>query len=614
MSRPADPVVAYLLDAVRTAEMLADVERLATYDRYQASQGLARAADLVAASAESAGVTGVDIQWYPADGAAHWWTFRSPVAWTPIHASLRLSGPGGGSVDIDHDTEPFSVATYSAPTAPEGTVAPLVRHGCGAPLGGAVVVLERATYLEGDVLTTLAEAGALGFVTDTPWRDDAGTARRGRIELPPDTGLAAFSLTPAELDVARALADAGGTARVRISVDRSAAMPVVSGLLPGTDQGLDEIWLTAHLCHPRPSANDNASGVAAALGAAAALRRAQRDGPRWQNTRGIRLFWGPEFLGMAATLHANRGGRLPGAVLNLDMVGEDQTRCESPFVLERPPDCHPSLLAPLAEHVVGAVFAATAVPRGGTWRTAEFDGFSDHALFADPSVRRPAVQFCHPADRFNHSAADTPDKVSALEMLRSATAAAALAHLAAGPGIPGSALPDAVERWCRAQRTEADRIAAGQDERWGAGLRAHVAQTTAAVRALLRSAPLTQKPPSAAAQGAVPQRPLRADWAGPLNLRAMQQSLPDGTRSRLAGLIAADKSWLSVLFNLAIRADGSTDRRTLVEKTSFGLRRPLDPEPTDLLLDALLESGWVTESPITQGASPFPSPTTRTAN
>ncbi|WP_341718643.1 M28 family peptidase [Micromonospora sp. FIMYZ51] len=596
-----DPIVNHYLAEVAVDETLSCVERLAGLDRYQASTGLTRAADVVADAADRAGLTEVQIRQYPADGAAHWWSFRAPVSWTPREALLRLSGPGGAAVELDHHRSPFAVATYSSATPAGGTTAPLVELHGATPLGGALVVVDRPDYLDGSLLPRLVAAGAIGFVTDGPARDDGGTTWRGRIELPPDTSLLAFSLTPPEFRVAAELARAGGQATVRIVVDRTARMPVVSGLLPGMDPQADEIWVTAHLCHPRPSANDNASGVAAALGAAAAIGRAGRSGRPDRPARGIRWFWGPEFLGVAAVLHEHRDGRLPAAVLNLDMVGEDQARCGSPFVVERPPDLRPSLVPALAEHVVDAVFAGTSTGTGDTWTAVEFDGFSDHALFADPSIQRPAVQFCHPADRFNHSAADTPDKVSPLEMRRSTAAAAAFVHLAAGPGEPGSARPGAVRRWCAAQQEAAARIAARHGDPWGYGLRDHVARYTAGVGALLYGAPV-----------AAPDRRdlggLTAAWEGPLNLRAMQQALPGGTRAAVAGAIATDKSWLSVLFNLAIRADGSTDRHGLVATTSYALRRPLAGPVVDLLVDALLESGWVTE-----GATQCPSPTTRTA-
>ncbi|WDZ85849.1 DUF4910 domain-containing protein [Micromonospora cathayae] len=623
-----DPLVAHHLAAVPTDEMTAMVARLAALDRYQASEGIDRAAELVATAAVRAGLSDVRVDRYVADGTARWWTFDAPTGWTPHRATLHVDGPDG--LALDHATHPFLVATYSASTPPAGLTAPLVAFRPDAStteLAGALLVVDRDTFRDGSLLPRLGAAGAVGFVTDAPWRDDGGTARRGRIELPAGSPLLAFSLTPEEFVAAGRLAGRRSVARVHVEVADGAPMPVVSGLLPG-DGDQAEVWMMAHLCHPRPSANDNASGVAAALAAARTLAAARRSDPGRGGRRPVRFFWGPEFVGTAAVLHDRRHDPVPpAAVINLDMVGEDQLRCAAPFVVERPPDCHPTLLTPLAEHVVAETFAATAAG-GGTWGSVPFQGFSDHALFADPGVRVPAVQFCHPADRFNHSAADTVDKVSPLEMRRSAAAAAALAQLCAGPDREGPDLAALVDRWCAREEADAVRLAGRYDRDWGDGLVAHVRRTNLDHRLLVgdpgpdrrsgtgptRPAGAEPAPPPGTGPtqfpGARPGRPpggadgtgfrrdpagpvLRRRWTGPLNLRAAQAALPAPTRALLAGLVARDKHTLSTLFNLAIRADGTRDAGQLVEDTSYGLRRPIDPTTGHRLVDVLCEAGWL---------------------
>ncbi|GAA2422348.1 M28 family peptidase [Streptomyces glaucus] len=610
-----DVPVESLLRAVPAEDVMDHVARLSSYDRYQASLGLERAAGMVADAAEAAGLTDVTVDRYAADGRPQWWSFRAPVSWTPLTARLTVHpGKDTGAPPVlraDHAEQPFTVATYSAPTPAGGVTAPLVRltgtEPPGPGLAGAVAVVDRAAFVRGSLLAELTAAGALGLVTDAPWKGADDDQHPGRIELPPDSALFGFSLTPDGFRRLAAAADRGAVARAEVTVDRTAAMPVVSGVLPGDGTG-GEIWLTAHLCHPRPSANDNASGVAALLGAAAALSRVRRADARTGARHAIRFFWGAEFLGNAAVLHGRSqpgGGPLPEALINLDMVGEDQALCRSPFVVERPPETTPTLLAPLAEHVVDRVFAATA-HSPGTWSPSPFLGFSDHALYADPSVDRPAVQFCHPADRFNHSAADTPDKVSQVEMVRATAAGAALAHVLASGGPSRTVLTDVVDRWCEGERAAAEATVrrlgrAGTD--WGRGLADHVARRTAALRALAAGAPAAEARALAEGRSGDPGtgrpgggRPVHRNWEGPLNLRAMLGALPPATRDRLGGMIAEDKHHLSVLFNLAIRADGRRDRAAVVADTSYGLRRPLRSGTTALLFDALLESGWLAES------------------
>ncbi|MFC5215341.1 M28 family peptidase [Streptomyces coerulescens] len=602
----ADSPVSQLLPFLRIDDIMGHVERVSAHDRYQASLGLERAAEAVAEAAASAGLQDVGVRRFAADGRPQWWTFRAPVSWTPLTARLAvLAGPGPHPPEVwsvDHAEQPFTVATYSAPTPHGGSTAPLVPLGADDPVGpamtGAVALVDRAAFVRGSLLPELTAAGALGLVTDAPCKGDEPDPYVGRIELPPDSALFGFSVTPAMFRSARAAAERGAVARAEVIVDRTAAMPVVSGVLPG-DEEAGEIWLTGHLCHPRPGSNDNASGVAALLGVAATLARARRASTRHGARRPIRFFWGAEFLGNAAVLHESSapGGRgLPDALINLDMVGEDQARCRSPFVVERPPETTPTLLGPLAEHVVEETFAATA-DSPGTWSTSPFLGFSDHALYADPSVDRPAVQFCHPADRFNHSAGDSPDKVSPVEMARATLAGAALAQLLASDGPDAATRSAIVDRWCERERQAVTELRRGTPHTWGSGLADHVARQGTALRALAAGAPVARARELTESAATKPVgRAVHRRWQGPLNLRAMLGELPPATRIVLGGMIAEDKHHLSVLFNLAIRANGHRDRDRIVTETSYGLRRPLDPDATARLFDALLESGWLRQA------------------
>jgi hypothetical protein len=613
-----------LFDLVRIGTVMEHVARVAALDRFQASLGLEAAADLVAAAAEAAGLSEVTLERFPADGGDHWWTFRAPVSWTPTTGRLHLPATNGApSTTVDHATQPFALATYSAATAAGGVRAPLVpvrsADEAACVPAGALALVAPAVAGHGTLIPNLTAAGALGLLTDVSRRDDLAAPTSGRIELPPDSRLLAFSLTPGQYAAAEAAAACGALAEVEVTVDRTAAMPVVSGLLPGTDPTAGEVWLIAHLCHPRPGANDNASGVAALLGAAETLVALEHTGRGDTRRRGIRFFWGPEFVGTAAVLHRRLGpGAAPGAairpphaLINLDMVGEDQTRCHSPFLVERPPDTVPSLLAPLAEHVVDAVFRATC-DQPGRWSTTPFQGFSDHALLADPGFARPAVHFCHPADRFNHSGADSLDKVSPVEMLRSTVAGAALAQLLAQDRLPTAALCAVVDDWClREERAAAEVVqdlAGPWGDAWVQSHLAHVRHTNTRMRALAATGEVAPSAPArcgdvASAEpsdhpqfpGPPGPRPLAA-WGGPLNLRAMLGALSPATRARLTTLVAEDKNWLSVLFNLAIRADGRRTREQIIEETGHGLRRSLPQPVAEELLDALVASGWLTES------------------
>lgn len=389
-------------DAERALER---VEALAALDRYQVSEGVEQAADYVAAEAERAGLEEVSVKSYPPGST--WWTYAAPPAWTPRLARLLVDGDALAT----YPETPCAVATFSRPTPPRTVRLATVG---GGSLEDALAVLPLGATLSG-----LEESGALGFVAC------ASPVAVGRIELPSDTRLVGFSVDREAL--ARALA--GGEAFVHVEVAASGSMPLVTGRLGG-ETSAGGLFL-AHLCHPRPGANDNASGVAATLGLAEALRP---DGI------GLRFVWGPEFVGTAAYLHDVVGaGRapLPRAVLNLDMVGEDQARCGGPLVLER---SHlPSPLDAVAERA--AAIVAERAPSSWAWGSEPFLGASDHLLFADRKFGVPTLQLGHWPDRFNHTSADDVDNVDPEELRRAATIAGATVLSAPLPEPrPGGAL------------------------------------------------------------------------------------------------------------------------------------------------------------------------------
>jgi len=423
---------------------MADVAELVRHDRYQASDGIEAAAAYVAERATAAGVTDVEVIRYPADGGRRWWTFTAPQAWTPRGAELRLeSAPG--TVVASYPRDPYRLAAHSAPTPDGGVCAPLavVDDPAAQPLRGAVALLDPRRAPLRLALPALDAAGVVGVVIGRP---DGEPGQASRVELPPYSCLFAFSVPGPQMRQLLDWARAGRRVNARVSVARDASMPVVTGVLPGTDAA-GEALLCAHLCHPRPGANDNASGVAALLAIARLLGAWRREASRHQasgrqasHRKGIRFLWGPEFTGLAAYLHDEvaAGHRpRPLAALNLDMVGEDQRRCGGPLIVERSPDHLPCFMNALAEHIAGLLPQAARSYSGAiacdtwAWRATPFVGASDHAVLADRSLGCPALQVGHWPDRFNHSSFDTLDKVDPNEVRRCSVLAASTVAVAA---------------------------------------------------------------------------------------------------------------------------------------------------------------------------------------
>jgi hypothetical protein len=193
-------------------------------------------------------------------------------------------------------------------------------------------------------------------------------------------------------------------------------MEIVSALIPG--QTDEEVLVVAHLCHPQTSANDNASGCAAALELARSLQHLIEDSKLPRPRRGIRILLLAEMTGTFAYL-ATHEEAIPRMVagINLDMVGENQDLCGSVFIVERPPAAMPSFVADLLERLRQEWLAGAQNPSSSAtyplFRHAvtPFSGGSDHYILSDPSVGVPTPMLIQWPDKFWHTSDDTLDKV-----------------------------------------------------------------------------------------------------------------------------------------------------------------------------------------------------------
>jgi len=217
-------------------------------------------------------------------------------------------------------------------------------------------------------------------------------------------------------------------AKVR-STFSDGAIEAVSALIPGTSD--EEVLLVAHLCHPAPCANDNASGAAAAMEVARALHALTESGQLPRPTRSIRVLWVPEMTGTYLYLaaHEERIARTVAA-LNLDMVGADQTTTGSVSLIVHPSDAAPSFVGDLLEALRDLSHGPAHSFQGRTntplYRHAgvPFSNGSDHYILADPSVGIPTPMIIEWPDRFYHTSADTLEHVSPATLHRNMALAA----------------------------------------------------------------------------------------------------------------------------------------------------------------------------------------------
>ena len=346
------------------------------FHRVQASTMFYKAALYIKESLSKMGFKDAIIERYVSDGKQEYWTWTSPVGWEVTSAQLHQLEPEKRLITRYKDV-PTCLHTYSKSTPPSGITAELVDVSEGTKpedyegkevrgrfvlaSGRAKEVHEQAVY----------KYGAIGVITDTLTHEMKNV--RESIDIPDahayqsiwPTGeeinkvTFGFSLSRRQGNHLKALLEGGKRVTLKAEVEARlfpGYLDVVTATIKGDSRSNEEVLLVAHLCHPKPSANDNASGSAAALELARTLLRLIESDRLPRPRRSIRLLFVPEMTGTYAYL-ATHEEQIPRMVagINLDMVGQNQDLCGGVFIIEHTPAATPSFAADLLERTQAGI-------------------------------------------------------------------------------------------------------------------------------------------------------------------------------------------------------------------------------------------------------------------
>jgi len=198
---------------------------------------------------------------------------------------------------------------------------------------------------------------------------------------------------------------------------------VLSASFRGSVEPEKEVMIIGHLCHPAPSANDNASGSGGMLEMARALKRIVDKGLVDPPRRTIRFLWVPEIYGTIPYIKAHlKRTKNTLAVLNCDMIGEDLHKTGGLLNIISTPHSMPSFLNDVVVNFTRLAEKLNLRSINGTkhpfaYKVRSFMGGSDHYLFNDGSLKVPSIMLYH-GDVFHHTSLDTPDKVDSSELRR----------------------------------------------------------------------------------------------------------------------------------------------------------------------------------------------------
>jgi hypothetical protein len=446
-----------LLSAVRDEasgeRALDSIRAISRFHRVQSSPGYDEAARWLEAALIEAGLP-VERQEAAGDGATRHLGVLTQRGWECARATATLVGGAERRALCDYLEQKLSLVLRSAPA--RGTY-PIVDVGEGLELEHYrdLEVRGRVVLASGPVhrvhRLAVVERGAAGILTDTrrlaPPVRERGDERDAlnytsfwwSEDEPRGWG---FVVTPEEGDRLRERLRRGTSLSLEVAIesrDFATRVPLISTRLG--PEGAEEILVMAHLCHPEPSANDNGSGVAAALETARTLASLERQG-RWRpGPRAVRFLWMPELTGTYAWL-GMRDAAAPRlvAALNLDMVGEDQTQCGSTLLVEHPPVFAASFAEELLTRIRGeAQDWVTSFSGPGYYsmtRIAEvpYSGGSDHIVFNDPVRGVPCPMLIQWPDRFYHSSHDTANRSDSRSLALAVRCAATYAGFLSAAG------------------------------------------------------------------------------------------------------------------------------------------------------------------------------------
>ncbi len=418
------------------------VIQITRHHRIQGSRGYRAAAEYVLQQLRSFGFSEKDayIESFKSDGKAVYQTWQSPSGWDISWGELRMLQPYEERI-VGYPEIAMSVMTYSNPG---DVTAELVWVGAGTndsdyngkDVAGKIVL---ATGYGGSVhrLAVLKynARAVVCYLNDERAKDHPDmlqyTGMWPRTEELERVTFG-FNLSHRQGEKLRDLLLSGKKVVVRGQVRGIGLEPyhmdVVVAHLRGAEKPQEELVLSAHLDHPKESANDNASGSAAILDIARTLKQLTDSGRLPKLKRSLRFVWIPEWNGMMPYIDAHPelvGPELGGkflANLNLDMVGENQELLHSMMILTRTPNSIPSVLNDVVENMAKMVDGINIRTARGSqsqfnYRVTPYSGGSDHMMFIDRKI--PGMMIVHGPDYTHHTSDDTPDKVDPVELQRS---------------------------------------------------------------------------------------------------------------------------------------------------------------------------------------------------
>ncbi|MEA2416825.1 MAG: aminopeptidase YwaD, partial [Thermoanaerobaculia bacterium] len=333
-----DPQVSALASEISGESAKRNLEGFSRLHRMRGSRDFYRAAEQVVAELTKYGFADAHIDQFPADGKIFYGTQRSRPAWDADFAELwELDSNGNPLVRMaSWDAAPITLAEDSDSA---DVTADLIDVGNGSSdddyagkdvKGKIVLAASQADAVQRIAVAKFGVAGIVSYAANQRtawWKQDETLVRWGHLDTFSSSPTFAFMISLGDARALQARLSKGEHIRLHAIVkagQHAGSYDIATATIPGSDPQLrdEEIVYSCHLDHPRPGANDNASGCATILEVARTLHKLIAEKRIPPPRRTIRFVWPPEIEGTMALLNAkpDLAARIKAAI-HLDMVG-----------------------------------------------------------------------------------------------------------------------------------------------------------------------------------------------------------------------------------------------------------------------------------------------------
>jgi hypothetical protein len=430
-----------------------NLDTITLQHRMRASSQFDRATQHILEQLRNYGLDDVATLEYAADGKTMFGTQKSRPVWNVNFAQLWEVADEGGEIRQlrklgDWDSMPLTLAQDSL--SAEVTTS-LVDIGAGTDdsdyqgkdLKGKLVLT--SSQPETVVERAVGDLGAAGIISYAPnqksawWKQDDRLIRWGHLDSFPNTKSFGFMISLGEARALQARLKAGETILFNAKVDarhEQGKYAFATAAITGTDKAGEDINFTCHLDHPRPGANDNASGCVSILETARTLNALIKSGVIERPSRTIRFLWPAEIEGSIMYLSKHKDPSSIKANIHMDMVGGGPVT-KAVFRVSGGPYSVPSFISDLG-HEIGlfvndqtkryadgqdVAFPLTAPEGGKEPQLALMEGLSmgsDHDVFFEGTWRIPGLYLHDWPDRYIHTNFDLAANIDPTKLKRAA--------------------------------------------------------------------------------------------------------------------------------------------------------------------------------------------------